>query len=418
MANFIGTAGDDVFKGGTGDDSFDLTLGGADIAKGAGGDDVFVMGEAFSADDQIDGGAGDDTLLLDGDYAAGLVLGPRTMVGIETVGLAGGHDYALTFDDANFGAGLPTLTVDTKTFAAGDTLMIDGSDVTRGLFDILGGAGADTLTGGSQGDSFNLRHGGRDDVHGGGGDDTFFEGALFKAGVSLDGGSGNDILVIDASLNLEFAAGTMQNVEEIDFWGGLGHLVLKDANVAAGAQLTLRAVGRINFDGSADSDGHMYLIANEGDNTLICGGGSDTISGGRGDDTAIGGAGDDVLGGWLGEDKLVGGLGQDTLTGGEARDRFFYLSTAESTPDAPDTITDLAPEDTIYLQKIDANVDKPGNQHFHLVDHFTGHGGQLVLSFDSGENQTSLTGDVDGDGEADFLVLIDGDHTDFTDFVF
>ena len=82
-----------------------------------------------------------------------------------------------------------------------------------------------------------------------------------------------------------------------------------------------------------------------------------------------------------------------------------------------DRITDLEDQDVIYLKKIDANTGQSGNQAFHLADHFTGHAGELVLSYQSGSNQTKVQGDVNGDGAADFTIVLNGDHTDFTNFV-
>lgn len=81
-----------------------------------------------------------------------------------------------------------------------------------------------------------------------------------------------------------------------------------------------------------------------------------------------------------------------------------------------DRIVGLQNMDIIDLKKIDADVTSNGNQKFALVSEFTNHAGQLVVSYD-GEGTTTVMGDIDGDGVADLVIYLDGDHHDFTNFV-
>jgi hypothetical protein len=46
---------------------------------GGAGNDLFTMGAALTAADRFDGGAGNDTLVLNGDYSGGAVLGTATI---------------------------------------------------------------------------------------------------------------------------------------------------------------------------------------------------------------------------------------------------------------------------------------------------------------------------------------------------
>jgi hypothetical protein len=94
MAYFIGTAGDDDFTGTAATDSFDLTQGGDDMARGGNYWDYFYLGGALTAADRINGGAGYDTLTLDGDYSGGLVLGTYTVTNMERWDL-GGHSMQI-----------------------------------------------------------------------------------------------------------------------------------------------------------------------------------------------------------------------------------------------------------------------------------------------------------------------------------
>lgn len=166
-------------------------------------------------------------------------------------------------------------------------------------------------------------------------------------------------------------------------------------------------------------DGEIFRItpseaAGDYGDTMSGGRGNDTLFGGAGDDLLSGGADDDSLNGGLGADTLTGGRGVDTLTGNDGGDTFVWAAVSESRRHHGDTVTDLSNSDSIDLHGIDADATQDGDQMFDLVGAFTNQAGQLTLDFD-GEN-TLLKGDVDGDGRADFVVTLTGDHTDFTNF--
>jgi Ca2+-binding RTX toxin-like protein len=105
-------------------------------------------------------------------------------------------------------------------------------------------------------------------------------------------------------------------------------------------------------------------------------------------------------------DILRGGLGKDTLTGGADSDKFVFASRAEI---KGDIITDFkAGTDIIDLHTIDANTRKSGNQAFDWVakHDFSTHPGELNYHF-KGQN-TIVTGDVNGDRQADFELTLSG----------
>ncbi len=188
----VGGLGDDKFVGGGGDDTFDLTLGGNDIANGTGGTDTFRMGDALTALDQIDGGPGSANLLdLNGDYAAGIVFTSTTVLNIGIVKLHAGHSYSLTSNDATVAAA-QAMKVDGTDLGATDHLSFDGSAESNGAFVLIGGAGADILIGGSGGDK--LTGGlGADGLTGGAGADTFvYKAAAESAGAGYDTLAGFD----------------------------------------------------------------------------------------------------------------------------------------------------------------------------------------------------------------------------------
>jgi hypothetical protein len=145
------------------------------------------------------------------------------------------------------------------------------------------------------------------------------------------------------------------------------------------------------------------------------------ITGTGHDDVLIGGGGDDTLDGVGRRDVIQGNGGQDVLSGGHAFGQqagsvFIFASVGDSTVDHPDEILDLGDDQRIDLHRIDARTDKAGDQAFKLVEAFTGHSGQLVVGYDSAAGVTDVSGDVDGDGAADFRIMLDGGHSGFSHF--
>lgn len=163
------TNGGFAVLGGSGADRITLGLG-ADTVDGGGGNDVIIVGTTLRAIDQISGGAGSDTLALNGAYS-NLVLGVNTLTAVETLTVADGHNYKLTTNDDNIAAG-KTLTVNGSVLGADYKLTFDGSRESDGAFVLNGGAGADILIGGAGAD--RLTGGlGMDRLTGNGGADKF-----------------------------------------------------------------------------------------------------------------------------------------------------------------------------------------------------------------------------------------------------
>ncbi|HEY2071488.1 MAG TPA: calcium-binding protein [Rhizomicrobium sp.] len=187
-----GSSVNNVLAGGSGDDTLDLSAGGNDTAQGGDGNDTIVMGAAFTANDTIDGGADSDTLTLDGDYSAGVVFKDTTLANVETIRLAAGHSYNLTTADANVASGA-ALTVDGSALGASDTLTLDGTHESDGTLNLVGGAGADTLSGGNGGNT--LEGGlGADTLRGGGGVDAFVYTAVAESPGMVSGAVGYDVI--------------------------------------------------------------------------------------------------------------------------------------------------------------------------------------------------------------------------------
>lgn len=321
-----GTSGDDVLSGTPGNDRFNLAQGGQDTVSSGDGNDIFVMGAALDSGDRLDGGTGTDTVILSGDYSAGLIFDAGTIVNIEALRLGAGFDYNLTLNDGNVAAGA-RLTVNASALGAANHLVFDGSAEHDGHFVIYDGAGDDRITGGALGDIIRAEGGGHDTVDGGGGNDRIYMPGSFTAGDKIDGGIGTDTLFLNGlgSDSIAFTDTTMVNVEKLVL--GTGHdyvLATADATVAAGRTLTVDASAMgagdtLYFNGGAESDGAFRFIAGAGAANLTGGlrndvfdfthGGSDIAMGGYGQDTFFMGgtldAGDRINGG--------NGNGNDTV---------------------------------------------------------------------------------------------------------
>ena len=299
------SGGPDVFKGGAGNDLFDMgDNSGTDTLNGNGGNDTFSFNAHFNyIRATVSGGSGSDTLELNGDYTTLALKGDAIHItSVETLKFLGNHSYtgvAFTGDIADGS----TLTIDAS--AAGN-IAIDLTAATSSAYAITGSGGNDSIAFGSN----------------------------FSVSDSIDGGAGNDTVTIAADGIFTFTATTLTNVEDLilNSFDHI-HITTNDATVASGATLTVDfspssfPPGDYQFDGSAETNGHFNIIgpASAGDYIVTGGALSDTftlghdgtpqnnINGGGGDDTltlTAAGSGDGYF--------FDGGAGNDTLalTGG------------------------------------------------------------------------------------------------------
>jgi Ca2+-binding RTX toxin-like protein len=310
----IGGGGNDVLTGGNGNDTL-VAGSGIDTLAGGNGNDTLDLGADLDPADKIDGGANLDTLKLDGDYGAGLVFGATTVVNVETIVVAAGHDYALTLNNATNAAG---LTVDGSALGSGNSLTLDGSQETASALTAAGGAGDDSLTGGAGADLLTggagndtlTANAGNDTLSGGGGNDLFVLGANLAAADKIDGGADYDILKLagNYAAGVTLTATTLVNVEEIDLAAGNSYkLTLNDANDTSTLIIdgSLLAAGQsLTVNGAAETASPLFLLG---------GAGNDALTGGAGDDTLTGGSGNDTLTAGAGVDTVDGGSGADTI---------------------------------------------------------------------------------------------------------
>lgn len=354
-----------LLDGGNGNDSLVAFGGlrGRNTLLGGGGDDTI---KNYGVQSYIEGGAGNDTLIMD-DSLFGGAYGRSTLLGGEggdSINVAGSGGTNLLYGDV----GADTL-VGGDDSLAGDTLYggdaantdMDNDSLTAGFRSLMfGQRGNDTLVG----------TGANASLYGGKGDDS-----LLASGNSyLSGDLGSDTLSVTGSGNTLFGG------EDNDSLFGL--------------------------NGSANK-----LDGGAGNDILRAGAPTDTLIGGEGNDFFVGSSGDDSLGGETnrqGSDTLYGGLGADRLIGRAGFDGFYYASNGE----IGDTITAFeSGTDQIYLKSTAfGNLALGGNPLANLAGGAVGKTmtpGSDFFSVGANQNYTSLNGTFAGGSNTMPAIVFD-----------
>jgi Ca2+-binding RTX toxin-like protein len=255
----------------------------------------------------------------------------------------------------------------------------DGNDVIRGgkgNDDLRGGAGDDVITGGA----------GDDVIHGGGGSDTV--SFIYTSGPTL----------------VDLAAGYANGAAGFDRLNSIENIV--------GSDYYDDLYGDENANVISGGGGIDYLFGRLGDDSLYGGDDTDLLVGDLGNDVMDGGRGRDFIYGGDGNDIITGGAGGDYLNGGEKVDTFVYTVATQSSYGNMDTIADFKDgKDIIDLSAIDAKTGSGLNDAFELVESFSGNAGELVITYNESTNRTIVAADTDGDGEADFGIMLKGFHS-------
>ena len=363
---------DSTLAGGGGNDSIDGSFGEGIVLDGGDGSDLlsgrdgehFIGGTGFDSAildlTAIDGGISANLAKL--GTAATVTISEATVTGVELalIALGDGADHISSSANAQVGI-----------YAGGGDDMLVG----KGGIDVLaGGAGSDLVKG----------SGGSDVLDGYAPDQIF---GFDVPGLGSDDGSGHDTLLGGDGADLLY--GSLGD-DRID--GGADIDTVSYAEVSGGVSIDLRHVRQ--HTGSAGTD-MLSSVEN--------------VIGGSGGDHLVGDGGVNVLTGGGGADTIEGGDGSDLMSGGSGADVFVF----SAAHDSGDAIVDLSDEDRIDLSHIDADTERAGNQAFHIVDHFDGHAGQLMLTYDSTSDTTIVLGDTDGNFVPDFGMVLNGDQRDF-----
>ncbi len=268
-----------------------------------------------TANDNLRGSSGDDNMAGNG--------------GDDSLDGSGGNDFLLG--------------------GVGDDVLFGGS----GLDVLIGGDGDDLLWGGGFGNTgIAVPDQTRDDLDGGAGNDSILIGNLDTA----LGGAGDDVFEAEEQGNTSYRAtmdgGTGDDVANFSFVRYRPTIYLDPAATAADG-FTLRSIELVLL-----GDFGSRVIGGSGDDSVLGGAGVDEIDGGSGADLLTGEAGNDILRGGEGDDLLIGGVGSDTLDGGGGADVFAYLATNES-PSNGSTGPDVIQNFQTGLDKIDLTALLP-----------------------------------------------------------
>lgn len=248
-----------------------------------------------------------------------------------------------------------------------DTIRVNAA-VTQGV-SLSGGTENDLLIGGS----------GNDVLIGGAGDDWLNGG---DGSDSLTGGVGNDVYAFsetstnqsdmiveaagDAADALNFGAMTTAVTVDLTSDSALAtmsHRIVKvgSAGQSANIENVFGGAGNDVITGNAVANviygygGNDTLSGGDGSDQLDGGQGNDLLKGGNQDDVLSGGAGSDFLKGEGGNDLLDGGDGFNTLAGGAGDDNYLFFA---ATVNQVDTVLELAAEgnDTLNFSALTTAV--------------------------------------------------------------
>ena len=339
----IGGSDDDRLFGGAGTDSLVGGTGNDFMQGGAGG---LISDSTF---DRLDGGAGDDEVLLvptegddvidggpDIDLVRAQLFLPPALAGHFTLGDGLANDGFGT--QAAQLLGFENLTM-TDAFNPATFAEEGGDDVIRGdasnnvIRTAAGNDNVDALTGSdlielaAGNDTVEARDGFRDRIDCSAGTDTARVDQL-------------DVIADCESVTVSFvqpfgttAAGPPSTSAQTLPGCGTGRTLLTLGtgpdvrNGTAGPDLIFAGTGNDVIDALAGDDCVDLGTGNDrgrgglGDDLIVGGLGEDSIVGGTGADRLRGDGGDDRLSGNVGNDELLGGTGGDRLVGGLGNDR-------------------------------------------------------------------------------------------------
>ncbi len=386
-----------IETGGVGVRAGDIVLEGGSVLIDGDADETLSLGTGSVI--SVNNGA---TLTIDQDIAAGDVVlgdtgtlilnGTNSHAGVTNVGLGTLEvNGSITNSDVSVsGTGVlrGTGTIFSDVTLSGGTLA--GSLTFGGGLDVTGTTAVNTdLTFNNLANTLDLTDqaqvNGR--VYMKGGDDTLLVGENAGINGNVLTGSGDDNVTATGSLS-----GFVRLGNGDDTFDSTGS---SDARIVVAGQ------------------GNDTMTGGSGDDLLRGEGANDEINGGDGNDILDGGKGRDVINGGAGDDMIYGGNGNDTLTGGAGADLFIFTEIEDLwNGGSREVITDFTQgEDRLRMRGIDADITTGGDQNFNFVGDadFSGTAGELRSIISDG--RTFISGDVDGDGMADFQLILDGEIT-------
>ncbi|KQN00021.1 hypothetical protein ASE78_17795 [Sphingomonas sp. Leaf25] len=295
----------------------------------------------------VDGGAGDDRIVLSGVARATIDAGSgNDFVSISMRGAAGVNNHRITL-----GSGADTIQLGIGGLVAEATSTFRQNVVTD-------------FERGDSGDRFELT--------------TYLNQGLTNYTANSNAFTSGHLRLFQSGTSLEL---------QVDRDGTTGTAngfvtIFSLANAYTGG------LTAFNFDGFI---GNLSLSGFAGDETITGATGSDILSGGGGNDVLIGLAGNDMLMGDDGDDVLIGGAGDDRLFGGAGSDTASYADAAVGV--------------TVSLAIAGAQATGDGSDTLEGIENLIGSRFNDILTGDAGANR------LEGGAGSDRLDGGEGDDT-------
>lgn len=400
------------------------------------GDDTFVLTDArvmYTIE------------LVDGETGIPTRISSRTITisgGNAVINGGDGEDILLVTETSAFLNTLPDdrLSGMETVVLSGSTTVVDNVNVQTPIdlnlsnqlegFDIVSGSAGDTILG-SQGDDTVLGLGAADSINAWDGNDTVVYTTEYEVSTTTGEDQNGDPIEINTTSNTVNRTASQQLLEDATVIGGDGFDTLKfdadrvennvvvfnpsvtlvDADFAKVTQfegLLLNGTGAQTVTLGAQTDeafanGITLTTANTA-TSLNLQGALSTVSidatGTDNADTLVGGTVADTLSGGKGNDTITGGAGADNLSGGEGDDVFIIAAPGHL--DSAETIQGGADDDTIRFTSTTAGQTLTLNANVNDTD------GELavMISNASGSNAGTTNLNIDADAAPDSLRLL------------
>ena len=353
----LGSNGADLLLGGDGDDFIDGQQGSDTSLLGA-GDDVFQW-DPGDGSDVVEGQDGADTMLFNG--SAGDEIFAAAANGGRALFTRNLGNIVMDLDDVE--------SIDLNALGGADTLTVNdlsGTDVAEVNVDLAGTIGGTAGDGAADTVIANATNGDDAITVTGAGTSLSVQGLAARINVTNSEGA-NDALTIN---------------------GRAGDDTITATTLAAG-------VVKLTLNGD---DGDDTILGSQGADTLIGGDGDDFIFGDNGNDVAFMGAGDDLF-------QWDPGDGNDTVEGGEGTDTMLFLGANIS-----ENVDIVANGGRVLFNRNIANVVMDLNDVERIDFRALGGADNIVVGDLSGTDATQIDLDLrgpngGGDGAADTVTV-------------
>ena len=396
----VSGGGDDIVAGGPGNDNLQGWVGADSYLYDAGdGDDVIL-------DNQHGDGAATDTIVFGAGIAPGSLTFSRVAADWNDIRIGfAGQAGSILLDNQHYGdAGIEAVRFDDGTVWSQAELMAHyvAGQQTSGDDNINGSHFADTVSAGA-GDDIVVMGAGSDLIRGGAGNDRL-EGNEDGDTYHYDVGDGHDV-VFDYK-------GTRNNVLQLGEGIALDELLVSRPQGDSGSlRISFKTLaGSVTLLNQSWGDAgvetlrfHNGTVLSEAALLQLLGAAT------NGNDSLAGTSGADSVWALEGADTVSGLAGADLLAGGEGADIFRFDSGGVGLGTGADRIADfVAGSDRIDLSAIDADGALAGDQAFAFIGSaaFSSVAGELRYAFDGVD--TVLEADSNGDGAADFQIVLSG----------